>query len=118
MMNEFTIIYEGQQLSSNKMKSLHWRELKRKVDELKKHAFVLCHEAKPPKMERFTIECRYNSNLDPDNVGASVKVFCDQLVKMGVFPDDKKEHWRGLNIIPDETLKHNSLHLKVTEVEL
>ena len=117
-MNQFTIIYEGQQLSSNSMKSLPWRELKIKVDKIKEHACVLCLKCKIYKMEQFTVEARYNSRMDPDNVGSTVKIFIDQLVKMGVFPNDNKKHWRGLNIIPDETLKHNSLHLKVTEVEL
>ncbi len=97
------------------MKSLHWRKLKALIDPVKLEAKVLCMNAKPDKMERFTIEARYNSKLDPDNVGAVIKIFCDQLVKMGVFPDDSKKHWRGLNIIPDESMKHNSLKLTVTE---
>ena len=97
------------------MKSLHWRDLKRKVDPIKKYAFVICHEFRNMKMKAFTVEAKYNSDLDPDNLGSTIKIFIDQLVKMGVFPDDSKEYWRGLNIIPDESLKHNSLHLKVTE---
>ena len=114
-MNQFTIIYEGVQISNNQMKALHWRKLKPLVDQIKLKAKLSILKVKPKKMERFTIECRYNSRLDPDNIAGSLKPIIDQLVKMGVFPNDSKKHWRGLNIIPDETLKHNSLHLKVTE---
>ena len=114
-MNEFTIIYEGHQVSNNDMKSLHWRELKRLVDPLKLIAKKIIQDAKPPKMERFTVEVRYNSGLDVDNTTATIKILVDQLVKMKVLPKDNKRYWRGMNIIPDETLKHNSLHLKVTE---
>ena len=114
-MNEFTIIYEGQQLSINKLRSLHWRDIKKKVDPIKLHAFVICNKFRNVKMKAFTVEARYNSDLDVENTAATIKIFMDQLVKMGVFPNDSKKHWRGLNIIPDETLKHNSLHLKVTE---
>lgn len=98
------------------MKAKGWRALKNLIDPVKLKAAVICMEANPPKMpDKYTIECRYNSRLDLDNVSAHCKVIIDQLVSMGVLKDDSKKYWRGFSITPDESMNNNSLTLKVTE---
>lgn len=99
------------------MKAYHWRKLKVVVDRVKIKARILCLEARPPKIEKFTVECRYNSRLDVDNVGSTCKIFIDQLVILKALPADDKRYWKGLSIIPDPEMKHNSLELKVIEVK-
>jgi hypothetical protein len=64
----------------------------------------------------FSLEIRYWSRLDPDNVvGVGTKALVDQLRYLNVLTNDDKRYWKGLTVHPDETLKHNhyriSLHV-------
>lgn len=65
--------------------------------------------AKPyPVIEKYTMELRYNSRLDPSNTMPMLKILEDTLQKLGILKNDNKNFCKGLNLIPDESMKTNS----------
>jgi hypothetical protein len=112
-MNSFTIEFEGTWPSVNDLRNKQWRDLNGLKNSIKKKYTVLVLQQKPQKMNKFHVDVKYNSRLDPDNV--TLKYFIDSLKGL-VVVDDNKKYFRGFSITPDESLKHNTYIVTVTEV--
>jgi len=112
-MNSFTFEFEGAWPSVNDLRNKHWRTLDGLKNTIKKKYTVLILQQKPKKMNKFRVSVVYNSKLDPDNV--TLKFLVDSL-KGIVIVDDNKKYFRGFEINPDESLKHNTYIVTVTEV--
>ena len=112
-MYSFEIQYEGKWPSTNDLRNKHWRSNQGLKESWRKKLGILIREKTSKKLDRFKIEVLYNSRLDPDNV--TLKFFCDSLKDCGVIVDDNKKYFRGFSIDPDESLKHNTYIIKVTE---
>jgi hypothetical protein len=117
-MNEWVVKYSGPQLSNNQMKSLGWRALKKKVDDLKWVFKDLLSKSplKNAKIEELGINVRYRSRLDVDNTTATIKIFADALRDKGVIADDDRKVWTSLKIDIDMELKHNEMVFHVYEM--
>lgn len=96
-------------ISTNTLKRGGWRSSQGLCLKLKQIATILWLEAKPEKCQEFEIEIRYRALIDPDNLGSTVKVFLDSLAGLGVIPDDGRKYWKRYQVVPDMSLKHNTL---------
>ena len=67
-------------------------------------------------MKKFDLAILYSSRHDPDNITGTEKLFVDTLKECGLIPDDNKKFFRGLHILPDESLKTNTILFCVNEV--
>jgi hypothetical protein len=108
-MKRWEIIYQGKMISANSHKRGGWRSTQQLCLKIKKMATILWLEAKPDKLQQFEIEIRYRALIDPDNLGATTKVFLDSLIGLGVIPDDSRDYWKRYEVKPDMSLKHNTL---------
>jgi hypothetical protein len=115
-MRSYTVTYTGQGISLNMFYAGgHWSERSKVKTKFKNIFTILFLQAKIKPLEQFTISLVYNSRLDPDNVVAMAKVYCDSL-KGRYIKDDTKKYYKGLSISPDETLPHNTYVFTITEV--
>ena len=115
IIKELLFEWEGTDISLNKFySSPHWTLRNREKD------FWKMFFAKMPiednrKIDEFQITIYYNSRLDCDNVVLHAKFFCDYLRSVELIIDDSKKYYKGLHIIPDESLnkKHYKLYLQI-----
>jgi len=69
-----------------------------------------------PTINKYTLELRYNSRLDPSNTIPMPKILEDTLQKLGILKNDNKKFCKGLSLIPDETMKKNSYSITLTNI--
>lgn len=110
---EYIFEYNGPILSTNEVKSKHWKTLKKKVDALKLVFKKMILDSNLPDLDQIEVQVEYWSRHDVDNVTSSVKFFVDQLVKNKKLPEDNKKHWRKLTIEVNKKLKINTLKIKI-----
>lgn len=111
------IEYNGPVVSSNDAKSLHWRTLKKKVDPIKMELGSLIRKARIKKVECFELTLIANTRHDIDNLGFTIKSFCDQLKINNVIIDDSPKYFPKLTIIADKTIKRGLLIFEIKEIE-
>ena len=103
-------------LSSNSLKSGNWRvagNLKKKFAKLYR-PYILEADMKP--MTMFSVEVRYRSRLDVDNVTGSLKVFVDELRYLGIVPDDNPKHFPKFSVEYNKEFKTNTIEFTIIEL--
>lgn len=115
IIKEMLFEWDGVDISLNKFYSApHWI-IRKKEKDFWKMFFGRMPIESSRKIDKYQITIYYNSRLDCDNVVLHAKFFCDYLREIGLVEDDSKKFYRGLHIIPDETLgkKHYKLYLQI-----
>ena len=112
-----TLVFEwqGADISLNKFySSPHWT-VRSKEKNFWKGLFSRIPIKDTPPIDEFQITLKYNSRLDVDNTILHCKFLIDYLRSVGILIDDTKRYYRGLHIIPDETMgkKHYILTLEI-----
>jgi hypothetical protein len=115
-MRQYEIVYTGQCLSLNNVKSQHWRKTEKQKNEIKARFEVLVLLAKMSFMKRFYITMTYNSRHDPDGVVFQKKILVDVIRRKGYVIDDSRKYYRGFSVAPDETLPPNTFKFLISEV--
>ena len=114
MSKSFTVKYEGKWPSTNTLRNGHWRSNQGLKVKMRKIYADLILEQQPKPMDQFVVKVCFNSRLDVDNV--SMKFFMDSMKDIGIIVDDNRKHFRGLTVVPDETLDKSTYVITVTEV--
>lgn len=120
------IEYKGQGVSLNKFYSQgHWSTRNNIKNKYKKIFRTLFLQSKDLQwMNRYSLIIFFNSRHDTDNVVGMCKVFMDSLkqeivddevVYKGYVFDDNKKYFRGLFIVPDESLPNNTFQYYLIE---
>ena len=96
--------------------SKHWSNRNKIKNEW--HKFYKSFLIAPyPKFDKYRIELDYNSRLDPSNTIPMIKLLEDALVENGVIINDTKEYCKGLNIVPNLSLKNKSYRIKIIHIK-
>lgn len=115
IIDEILFEWEGIDVSLNKFySSPHWT-LRNKEKDFWKGFFAKMPIKNNRKIDKFQLTLYYNSRLDADNTILHCKFLIDYLRSIGLLIDDTKKYYKGVHIIPDETLnkKHYKLYLQV-----
>lgn len=104
----YKITYQGKGVSLNEFYTQgHWTRRTKVKDKYKTIFTELIENSKLEWMDQFSLLLFYNSRHDPDNVIGMEKVFVDTL-KGDYIQDDNKKFYRGIYILPDDTLPANT----------
>lgn len=87
----FSVTYTGKPVSSNQMKSEHWRTFKKRYDALKEELKILINEKEKITFQEAEVTLFHNTRLDTGNIAPMEKAFTDILVDLDFLVDDKKE---------------------------
>jgi hypothetical protein len=121
------IRYQGKGVSLNKFyKQGHWSTRSQLKNEYcKKFDVLFAEKEELTWMKSFYLIIFYNSRHDVDNVVGMGKVFVDALkrttdkegniVREGYVAEDDKKHYKGLGIIPDDSLPYNTFDFILLE---
>jgi hypothetical protein len=110
------ITYIGAIPSLNVLYTSHWSKANKLKDAIKEKVKTLIEEAQWKPVEQFKIEVEYNSRLDPDNVVGFCKAAIDQSRYSKILIDDTKKYYKGLSIIPNESMPKNHYRIVLVEV--
>lgn len=108
-MKQTEIMYGGKIISTNDVKSDHWTKVRKYYKAVELELSELIRTAYIPKMKRLHLSVRFRSRHDTDNVTPTIKIFVDQIVRMGKLPDDNNKRFDRLEIEYDPTLPHNTM---------
>ncbi|WP_192820164.1 hypothetical protein [Rufibacter sp. LB8] len=115
--NEYQITYSGKWLSINQAyNSNRFSRGKVKNDFKAIYKPLLLELGITSQIQKYCLEVRYWSKLDSLNVSAGLKIFEDSAVELGLIINDDKRFGKGITIIPDSTLKHNTYIVKIIEL--
>ena len=103
------LIYTGQIISLNDVKSFGWQKYKKLKDKIQLEMLVICKNAYLPKMQRIELVVKYRSRHDVDNLSYNSKIFVDTLVKLGKLKNDTKEYYNKVCFEYDKELKNNTI---------
>jgi hypothetical protein len=114
-----TIRYKGTIPSYNKIfESGHWRvrhSLTKKFHDVFRAVFAKELGPRKKKAAAFSIYIFFNTRHDTDNIVGIEKFFTDTLVECGYVPGDSKEYFRGLVIVPDESMERGTLDFMIVK---
>jgi hypothetical protein len=114
---KITLEWSVRQLSLNKWyESQHWSKRKATTDDWHKFFSVLLIMQKrsiPKEVKAYAMELRYNSNLDPSNTIAMVKLCEDAMQKMDIIKGDDKRFCVGICLKPDLDMKKKHYELEI-----
>ena len=115
IIDELLFEWEGVDVSLNKFySSPHWT-IRSKEKNFWKNFFAKMPIKNNRQINQYQLTLRYNSRLDADNTILHCKFLIDYLRSTNLIIDDTKKYYKGLHIIPDETLgkKHYKLYVQI-----
>ena len=110
----YTITHRGAWISLNAAYSKHYHARNQEKTRFALAFADLLSAADVPWLAAFELMLRYNSRMDADNTIGGVKVFVDTMRAVGIIENDTKDVYRGVHIIPDSRLKHNTYVITLT----
>lgn len=108
----YTLQHVGKWISWNTLLSLNRWQRTKLLAEAKNDYKQLITKAKVKPLATFSISIRYWSRIDADN--CCFKYFIDTLRAMKLVVNDDKRFFKGVECIPDVTLKHNTYIITLT----
>jgi hypothetical protein len=69
---------------------------------------LILAEMEGEKLKTFTINVKYRTRLDADNMVGVVKVFVDSLAELGIIENDSPKYMKGIMITYDDSLPMNT----------
>jgi len=111
---KYDIVYNGDVVGLNHYKSLHWRNLKTKIDGFKWAIKPTIIKAKLKPLAWMELTVFHNTRFDLDNIVGIVKPFVDMLRERKILEDDTKQYWDNLRIAFDPKLKKGTVLFQIT----
>jgi hypothetical protein len=115
IIDELLFEWEGVDISLNKFySSPHWT-IRSKEKVFWTNLFSKIPIKNNRQINEYQLTLRYNSRLDADNTILHCKFLIDYLRSTNLIIDDNKKYYKGLHIIPDESLgkKHYKLYVQI-----
>lgn len=107
----YQLTYTGQWLSLNQVYSKNRYLASVAKNEWKATFTRMFTEAKIQPFTTFRVSMRYNSRMDCENTVAGLKIAVDTLRAMNLVPNDDKRYYKGVEVVPDAGLKHNTYEI-------
>lgn len=113
----YKVVHRGDLLSMNERLSMKWGDYTPKLKKLKWKLKQQIIRAKAPRLETFSLQVRFNSKQDVDNVWLTCKVFVDLLRAMNKVPEDYNQFYKSVCVEFDQNLPRNTIIFEVCEPE-
>ncbi|MBB4601378.1 hypothetical protein HNQ93_001261 [Hymenobacter luteus] len=113
----YQLTFRGRWLSINAAYNKHYQQRNKVKNEYKELFRPLLLQAQIPPLLAFRLHIEYNSRMDCDNLTAGSKVFYDLIREMKIIKEDNKHIYRGITIVPNLLLPHNTYQITILPVE-